>query len=491
MKTSVVGLLVLTLCCTSLHGQELPSGKAGASRAKPVKRLALKGATVLTVSGEPLTGGTVLIEDGKIAAVGKDLALPEGVQVVDLTGSFLFPGLIDAGSYIGLLPSEAAERKGGLAVKDGLDPFDSRLRRVLAGGVTAAFVSPRHHQASTGVLGTVIRIKPGEKPENMVLKETAAVRTSIGVSSGTVSDTLSRWKSYQSVVRVLKGVKSYTEAKKKYGKDLEKWKKDLKEWRKKVGLPAEEKKTSKDAGPKKNGKKEVKKKTDKTAKKTVKKTADKTAKKTAKKTTTTKKKKVPKRPRKPRTPRKDPVKEALEAVLEKKIPLRVEAHRAEDIRRALNLVETFDLSLVLEGATEAGALAKEVETAGASVVAGPLVLFDPRRLEYANFDASTPTRLIHAGIPVALASASSNPLASRFMGLMAAYAAGPGLKRNQALKTITLDAARILGVEDRIGSIQKGKSADLVVADRHPLETGCVVSTVFIEGVVVYSARNP
>ena len=473
MNTRVVGLLVLALCCTSLSGQEPSSQKDGAIRAEPVKRLALKGATVLTVSGEPLTRGTVLIEDGKIAAVGKDLALPKGVQVVDLTGSFLFPGLIDAGSNLGLLPGDVAERKGGLAVKDGLDPFDPGLRRVLAGGVTAAFVSPRQHQASTGVLGAVIRIRPGDRPEDMILKETAAVRTSIGVSSGTVSDTLSRWKSYQSVVRILKGVKAYTEAKKKYEKDLEKWKKDLKTWRKKAGIPVEKKKTSKEDKSKKNEKKASTKKTEKKTKKAA-----------------STKKKVPKRPKKPRAPRKDPVKEALEAVLEKKIPLRVEAHRAEDIRRALNLVETFDIRLVLEGATEAGALAKEVEAAEASVVAGPLVLFDPRRLEYANFDASTPARLINAGVPVALASASSNPLASRFMGLMAAYAAGHGMTRNQALRTITLDAARILGVEDRIGSIQKGKSADLVVADRHPLETGCVVSTVFIDGVVVYTSSN-
>jgi len=483
LRKPIAGLLVLAFCCTCLAGQKSVSKTASTgentARANPASRLALKGATILPIASGPIVGGMVLIEDGKITAVGKDLPLPEGVEVVDLSGKYLYPGLIDAGSNLALGARDKRERKGGLEVKDGLDPFDPALGRVLAGGVTAAFVSPLLHKATTGILGSVIRVMPGETPEGLILKRVAAVRASLGVSSGYSSDTVSRWKDYKALDRTLKGIKSYTESRKKYVKDHKKWKKDLKEWRKKVGIPLEEEKASKekrDQATKKKARGEAPKKA---AKK--KDTAG------VEKKVSRKKKKIPRRPKKPRAPRKDPVKEALQAVLLKKIPLRVEAHRVEDIRRALELAREYGFRLVLEGATEAGALAEEIKKAGASVVAGPLVLFDSRRLEYEKFDPATPGHLRKAEVPVALASASSHPLASRFMALTAAYAAGHGMTRDQALRAVTLDAARILGVEDVIGSIEKGKNADLVVADRHPLATGCRVTRVFMGGKVVYS----
>jgi imidazolonepropionase-like amidohydrolase len=449
------------------------ASEPAASTNRPVKRLALVGGTVLTISGPPLEAGDVLIENGKIAAVGRNLDLPEGTTVFDVSGRTLFPGLIDAGSTLGLPKRDAEAGSAGLSVKDGLDPFDRDRERVLAAGVTTVFVTPKLRGPSTGTFGSVIKIRPGTDPAEMVLVDVAAVRAAIGVSRGTTSDTLTRWRSYQSLERTLKGIKSYTESLERYRKSLEKWKNDLREWRQKAGIPIEGE--AKAGARSEDDKKRAKKK-------------DRTKEASRK---PSKKKKVPRRPKKPREPRPDPVKQALAEALDRKIPLRIEAHRAEDIRRALTLARNHGFPLVLEGATEAGVLAGEIKKAGASVVLGPLVLFDPRRLEYAKFDPESVAVLARLEIPVALASASTRPSSGRFLPLIAAAAGGHGLGRDGALRAVTLDAAKVLGVEKRLGSIEVGKDADLVIADRHPLDTECRVETVLIEGEVVHGIARP
>lgn len=495
-RSVLAGLLVAALALLPATAQEEKTeGKTTdrasepkASPGPPVKRLALVGGTVLTITGKPLAPGAVLIENGKIAAVGRDLDLPEGTEVLDVSGRTVFPGLIDAGTTLGLPPGDDTARQAGLSVKDGLDPFDPLLERVLAGGVTAALVTPQLRSPPTGTLASVIKIRPGRDPATMILADGTAVRAAVGVSNGTTSDTLSRWRSYQALERALKAIESYTEAQEKYRESLEKWKKDLREWRKKAGIPVEDEKSEaavdgrdKTKADKKNDKKADKKNGTKDDRKTGKKDAEKKA--SAK---PAKKKKVARRPKKPRPPRPDPVKEALADALARKLPLRIEAHRAEDIRRALALAREHDFSLVLEGATEAAAVAEEIKQASASVVIGPLVLFDPRRLEYAKFDPRGLATLARLKIPVALASASSRPLAGRFLAVAAAAAAGHGLGRDRALRAVTLDAATVLGVAKRLGSIEVGKDADLVIASGHPLDTECKVEAVLIDGEVVH-----
>jgi len=475
----MAGLVLAALAVIPSHAraQDETATRAGepeASPDRPVKRLALVGGTVLTVSGPRLKPGDVLIENGKIAAVGRNLHLPEGTAVLDVSGRTVFPGLIDAGSTLGLPEKDAATGQAGLSVKDGLDPFDPDLERVLAAGVTTVLVTPKLRSASTGTFASVIKIRPGADPAAMILVDVAAVRAAIGVSNGTTSDTLTRWRSYQSLERTLEGIKSYTESLDRYRKSLEKWKNDLRDWRKKVGIPVED--DGKAGAKGKDGKKRDKKKA---------------GAKPASEKPSKKNKRVPRRPKKPREPRPDPVKQALADALDRKIPLRIEAHRAVDIRRALALARDHDFRLVLEGATEAAAVADEIKKAGASVVLGPLVLCDMRRLEYAKFDPASVAVLARREIPIALASASIRPLSGRFLPLIAAATSGHGLGRDRALRAVTLDAAKVLGVEKRLGSIEIGKDADLVIADRHPLDTECKVETVLIEGEVVHGIARP
>lgn len=468
-------------------------------------RLALRGGTVLTATGPAIAAGVVLIEAGKIVAVGADLAIPDGTEVVDVTGKFVFPGLIDAGGVVGLPAAEAASKVAGTAVRDGLDPFDRSWAAVLSGGVTAAFVAPRVGGPPTGTLGAVVKIRPGVAPERAVLAEVAAVRAAVGVSSTMfTSDTVSRWRSAEALEKTLEGVRTYVTAREKYRKDLAKFEKNLADWRKKVGIPApgtaakvppsgkaalSEKKKAAPSEKKKAAPPEKKKAAPPEKKAAGKKKVDGGAKKGAK--TGKKPQKPPKRPKAPREPKLDPVKEALADVLERKIPLRVEAHRLEDIERTLDIAEKFKLRLVLEGATEAGAVATRLAANETAVVAGPLLLFDPRRLAYERYDPAVLGTLARAGVCVAVGSVSSRPTAARFLRLAAARAEACGLDRDTALAAVTRDAAKVLGVADRIGSLAAGKDADLVVADRHPLDTGCRIERVYIDGKLVHGATRP
>lgn len=434
---------------------------------KKVVRLALRGATVLVGDGRVVEGATILIEDGKIAGVGRDVKLPAGTPVRNVSGKFVYPGLIDAGSSIGLAASDRDARKNGLDIADGLDPFDRDLERAVAGGVTAAFVSPRHIAPVTGTLGAVIKLRAGANPADFVLASDCAVRANIGVSNGRTSNDVSRFKTVEAVPKALKAAKSYRESKASYEEKLAEWKKKLAEWRETNGVPVPD-----DEKPKDDDEKAKKKK----------------KKKSKSKKKSSKKKRVKSRPREPKEPKVDRVKEALLDVLDRKIPLRVEAHRAADIRHALDLVEAHGIRLVIEGGTEAARFAKELAKAKVAVVAGPLAGMDPSRLELAHFDPDALAAL--DDVRVALRSGTEDTRAVRHLPMMAAHAAGCGLGRDRALRAITLDAARVLGVDDRIGSIEVGKDADLVVADRHPFDTASTVLAVLIDGKAVFGGTR-
>jgi imidazolonepropionase-like amidohydrolase len=172
--------------------------------------------------------------------------------------------------------------------------------------------------------------------------------------------------------------------------------------------------------------------------------------------------------------------EHLLLVLEKKIPLRMHAHRADDIMTALRLAREFDLDLVLEHCTDGHKIADILAAAGVPAVVGP-ALINRSKPEVKDKSLRTPGLLAAAGVQVALMT-DHGVTPVEHLALCAALAVKNGMPWAGALKALTADAARILGVEARIGSLAPGKDADIVVWRGEPLSLSAEAETVFING---------
>ena len=176
--------------------------------------------------------------------------------------------------------------------------------------------------------------------------------------------------------------------------------------------------------------------------------------------------------------------EALAAVLRRDVPLLVTAHRAHDILTALRIAEEFELDLVLDGAAEILDVAEPVRAAGVPVILHPTMQRATRERESLSFE--TAAKLDEAGIPFALQGGYESYVPkTRVVLFEAAMAAAYGLPYERALGSITLDAARLLGVDARVGSLEVGKDGDLALYDGDPFEYTSHCVGVVIEGVVV------
>ena len=174
----------------------------------------------------------------------------------------------------------------------------------------------------------------------------------------------------------------------------------------------------------------------------------------------------------------------MRAVLAGERPLLVTAHRSQDIMSALRLKEEFGIDLVLDGASEAYLLTDAIEAAGVNVILHPPMMRQYGELENASF--TTGAVLRDAGIPFAYQSGYEGYVPkTRVVLWEAAIAAANGLEWNEALAAITIDAARIVGVEDRVGSLEVGKDGDVAMFDGDPFEYTSHTVGVVIDGEVV------
>ena len=172
-------------------------------------------------------------------------------------------------------------------------------------------------------------------------------------------------------------------------------------------------------------------------------------------------------------------------VLDGKLPLLVTVNRATDIDAALRVAAEFGVRIVLDSAAEAYLATDRIKAAGAPVIVHPTM----RRAgqgETENLGFETAATLRAAGIPVALQSGYESYVPKTRVALFeAAVAAANGLATEEALAAITIDAARILGIDDRVGSLAPGKDADVAVFDGDPFEYATHCTTVVIDGAVV------
>lgn len=171
-------------------------------------------------------------------------------------------------------------------------------------------------------------------------------------------------------------------------------------------------------------------------------------------------------------------------VLQGNIPLRVHAHRADDMMTAIRIAEEFQVQIVLEHCMEGHFIAQEIASRKIPVVYGPMLLGRVKQ-ELKEMDERTPALLSDAGVKIAL-STDHPELSIKHLSLSAAVAVREGLDELTALRAITINAAEILGVSNRVGSLRAGKDADLVVWTGSPFDLKSKVGSVFINGRLVY-----
>ncbi len=389
----------------------------------------LRGARIYTVTGAPLDGATLVFENGRIAAVGKDLPVPADAPVVDVAGKVLVPGLIDAASRLFLPPGERSAGSAEHHVLDALDFYQRDYHEAVEQGVTSVYVGPPSVGTVNG-LGAVLHLDGA----HTVLLKDAALKLTLGASGGDSSTALERYQSYPQLKQAFEGARQYAESWEKYRKEF---------------ADFEQKKTKKEEA------------------------------------------------KEPQKPKADLRNETLARALDPKAALRVriEVHTADAIILALRLADEFKLRAVLEYVTEGGPAAAAIAKAKTPVVVGPLFRTGAYSVDYLNHSIATASALVAAGVPTAIGSFGDERAgqwgagASRFLADAAALAASRGLSRDQALAAVTIDAAKILGIDATHGSIDKGKVADLVLLSGEPFESGTLVERTWINGEAVYARR--
>jgi imidazolonepropionase-like amidohydrolase len=178
--------------------------------------------------------------------------------------------------------------------------------------------------------------------------------------------------------------------------------------------------------------------------------------------------------------------ESLLPVLTGELRSMIHCHRADDMMTALRIAGEFGLRISLEHATEGYKIADILARENVPCVVGP-ILFSRVKYELREMTPANPGILARAGVKVAIQTDEMS--AARYLPLNAAVAVQHGMDEEEALKAVTLYAAEIIGVADRVGSLEAGKDADLVVFSGHPLDYRSMPELVFIEGEQAFPER--
>ena len=179
----------------------------------------------------------------------------------------------------------------------------------------------------------------------------------------------------------------------------------------------------------------------------------------------------------------DPKLEALIPVLKKEIPLKAHAHRADDIFSAIRVAKECDVRLTLEHVTDGSLIAEELAEENYPVAVGP-TFGHATKLELINKSFETPGILAKAGCQVSIIT-DSPVIPQQYLALCAGFAVQSGMDEFDALKAITINPARHIGVNDRVGSLEVGKDADIVIADGSPLISTTRIIKVLIDGNII------
>jgi len=385
---------------------------------------AIVGGRIVPVEGEPIEGGTLLIEDGRIAALGgPEVAVPEGAHVVEAAGRWVLPGFVEAHGHLGV--HEEGEGWAGNDTNEMTDPVTAHVRAIDA-------INPDEQGWRDAVIGGVLAVNVNPGSGNPIGGQTVALKS----WGGTVDDR---------VLREPAGMKSALgeNPKRVYGD-----KKQTPSTR--LGVAAIIRGAFVDA-----------------------------------RNYLTKLESEAAKPQDERKPVERDLKlEALGRVLRREIPWRQHCHRADDIATAIRIAEEFGYELVIDHGTEAHLVADKLAARGIPVIIGPL--FTTRsKVELRNRSLANPGKLHRAGVTIAITT--DHPVVPiNFLVHQATLAVKEGLDRDVALRALTINPARILGVEDRLGSLSPSKDADFCVWSGDPLDVMQRVERAFVDGREIY-----
>ncbi len=488
----ISALLAATLLIIALPA----STQAQSPKTQPI---VLQNATIHSMAAAGTHEGSILIQDGKIQAIGTLAEIPQDAQVFDLQGFTVVPGLIDSRSTLWLSANAVKEKndKGELNVVDAIDLWNEDWREVAAQGVTTVYVQPGN-PSSLGGYGAVLCVGPQATVDAAILKGTAAAQAAIGITGKTSQ---ARFAQIEKLKAGIKKVKDALEKEKKEAEEAKK--KAAEEAKKKAADEAKAKAEKADAGDKKKGEaasktqrvrtrgegrpesgrgKRGRKPTPPPAKKPetpndVKQETDEEADKQTKKETEKAESKKP-----------DPTRELWEKILARDIPLHVEVHHSDAIQRVLALAAEFDIRIVLDGVSQAQASSAHIIESNRPAVVGPLWQIGTAPAYRADADFGWITELPKSGNLWSIATFSNLPRGSRLLRFQAAKAVAMGVPKEDALQAITINAARMLGVADQTGSIETGKNADIAVFAGDPLDPSTATRMVICGGRIIFEA---
>ncbi|MBR0468153.1 MAG: amidohydrolase [Mogibacterium sp.] len=175
--------------------------------------------------------------------------------------------------------------------------------------------------------------------------------------------------------------------------------------------------------------------------------------------------------------------EAMIPVMKREMPLKAHAHRSDDIMTAIRIAKEFDLRVTIEHCTDGHLIAKELKEAGVPVAVGP-TLTNASKPEVLNRSWTTPGILADEGLQVSIIT-DAPVIPQQYLSLCAGLAVKAGMDPFKALQAITINPAKHIGIEDRVGSLEPGKDADIVLTDGDPLVSDTVVKYVIVDGKVL------
>ncbi|MCR4711249.1 MAG: amidohydrolase [Clostridia bacterium] len=378
---------------------------------------------VKTMAGPEYEKGTVLFENGKICAVGaaEEITVPADAEVIDAGGRLVMPGFVDAHSHLGLWDEIIGFR--GSDGNEITDPVTPQLRAIDS-------IYPLDPPFKLACQGGVTTVVTGPGSANVIGGQFAAIKTSgVSVDEMLVKFPVAMKCAFGENPKVCYNERKQTPTTR-------------------MGIAA-------------------------VMRETLLMTKDYLARKEAAAGDPSK------------APAFNMKYEAMIPVVKGELPLKVHAHRCDDILTAIRIAKEFGLKLTLDHCTEGHLIAKQVKESGFDALIGPSY-GEKSKPELKNKGFETAAALYEAGVKIAIIT-DSPVLPQEGLPMFAAMAMQAGLPREEALKAISINAAEITGIDEFVGSLETGKDADIVIWEDDPFTLGARTNRVIIRGETVYT----